>query len=285
LEAFDTKQRPKRRGEVTFASFSNGMPFLSTSPLVRRDVLLEVGGFAEDRQDEHGAELWVGLARLGYRYIDARHVGVAHRGTPVSSTPTGPGGRPIAEERATHPHVRGREVGPPPRTRITGRDLLKATDGAVVLVPEARYHVDELGPIADVLEDRGVRARFMQTPHTAKAAVSELGRFTDMLLPFEPEAVRHAAAVVVMNDWGPARHLVDSANEVGVPTFAKVEGVQDFDDLESGDRRPYRRSAFILAQGENDVVALREKTTFVVGNSRLERLWLEGRVRPGITYL
>jgi hypothetical protein len=55
------------------------------------------------------------------------------------------------------------------------------------------------------------------------------------------------------------KDVVQVANEAGVPTFAKIEGVQDFDDVESSwKREPYRTATHIPAQGNNDVAALPE---------------------------
>ena len=51
-----------------------------------------------------------------------------------------------------------------------------------------------------------------------------------------PISPTRAAGLVVLNDWGYARPLVEACNDAGVPTFAKVEGVQDFDDIDTGGR-------------------------------------------------
>lgn len=176
--------------------------------------------------------------------------------------------------------ARIRTVGPRPQVR--GDDLREQLDGSVILVPEARYHVDELGPIAEELRARGVAVRFMVSPKTVPAALDELGRYTETVLPYVPEQIGYARALVTLNDWGPLKQLVLTANQAGVATFAKIEGVQDFDDLESSwERNPYRTASFILAQGDNDVTALAAKDTVVVGSSRLERLWEAAPAVPG----
>jgi len=86
-----------------------------------------------------------------------------------------------------------------------------------------------------------------------------------------------------MNDWGEEyRQYVDVANDLGVPTFAKVEGVQDFTDADvHWDRRAYQRARWVLAQGSNDVAALATKDTIVVSNNRLEKIWLNPERTPG----
>lgn len=86
-----------------------------------------------------------------------------------------------------------------------------------------------------------------------------------------------------MNDWGEEyKEYVEIANELEIPTFAKIEGVQDFDDDDvHWERKAYQRARWILAQGPNDVRALPMKDSIVVSNNRLERIWIDpprGRV-------
>ena len=176
--------------------------------------------------------------------------------------------------------ARARAFGP--RPPVTSAGIRTAVAGAVVLVPEARYHVDELGPIADELRVRGIPVQFMVSPKTVPAALDELGRYADHALAYAPDEIAHARALVTLNDWGPLKQLVEIANDAGVATFGKVEGVQDFDDIESTwERNPYRTVSYVLAQGANDVAALPEKDTYVVGSSRLERLWAAEPTIPG----
>lgn len=180
----------------------------------------------------------------------------------------------------SHVLARARPIGPRPSVGVV--DPAADIDGAVILVPEARYHVDELGPIADELRGRDIPVRFMASPKTVPAALDELGRYTETVLAYAPDEIGRARAVVTLNDWGPLKQLMLTANEAGVATFAKVEGVQDFGDVESTwERNPYRTASYILAQGPNDVAALADKETFVVGSSRLERLWLAQPGAPG----
>ena len=152
-------------------------------------------------------------------------------------------------------------------------DIATEIDGSVVLIAEALYHVDELGPLHDVLQARGVKVRFMQAPQTVAPALRAIGGYTTRILPFAPELIGRSAAVVVLNDWARLREVVRDASDAGVPTFAKVEGVQDFDDVDTGERRPYRTAAVILGQGQNDADALPDKRVAVVGSTRLERIW------------
>lgn len=158
-----------------------------------------------------------------------------------------------------------------PKLQVVGAD--QVADGSILMIAEALYHVDELGPLADELRARGKTVEFMLAPKSVESARFALEAYADRLVEFDPSVGARAAAVVVLNDWGDGRALVQVANEHDVPTFAKVEGVQDFDDVDTGRvRSPYRTASYVLAQGANDVSALPEKHTIVVGSSRLERL-------------
>jgi hypothetical protein len=78
-----------------------------------------------------------------------------------------------------------------------------------------------------------------------------------------------------MNDWGDYDRFVLAANSLGVPTFGKVEGAQDFEDVDvHWKRNAYRQVEHVLCQGDNDyrsTVGVRS----VVGSSRLERIWAQ----------
>jgi hypothetical protein len=145
---------------------------------------------------------------------------------------------------------------------------------AVILVAEAEYHVAEFGPLAQELRRRGRRVEFMAAPRTGRSTRYAIGRYADRILDFDPDGIASASAIVTLNDWGRCRALVERARSTGIPTFAKVEGVQDFDDVDTGrQRQPYRSSEFVLAQGTNDVRALPDQNCLIVGSERLERIW------------
>lgn len=181
-------------------------------------------------------------------------------------------GSPPDPDIVALPTVPFRRVTPDPEVHV-GDDLV---EGAIVLLAEAEYHVDELGPLADELRRRDRPVRFMLSPATSGAARRSIGRFASSVAAFDPTAVGRAAAVVTMNDWGECRGLIERANDSGVPTFAKVEGVQDFDDVDTGrERRPYRTASIVLGQGRNDAVALADRDVFIVGSTRLERIWTD----------
>jgi len=75
-----------------------------------------------------------------------------------------------------------------------------------------------------------------------------------------------------MKDWAGYGEVVAAARAAGIPTFAKVEGAQDFADTDT----PYARDAYrsadhILCQGQIDFDAL-VGSRHIVGSSRLERI-------------
>jgi glycosyltransferase involved in cell wall biosynthesis len=152
-----------------------------------------------------------------------------------------------------------------------------AAAGRVILMPAAAYHLDELGPLADELERRGQPCAFYATGWRWKHVERPLRRFRQPILDWDGPGpwVDGAAGFVTLNDWGePLRDILERATDRGIPTFAKVEGVQDFEDVDvHWDRRAYRTAGVVLCQGDNDVAALEGSECVVVGNSRLERIW------------
>jgi hypothetical protein len=161
--------------------------------------------------------------------------------------------------------------------------------GSVVLVAQAAYHLDELVPLATELGTRGYAATVvcpLPRPSRLRRWRSSWWRHRELLNaaaaygrsvspPMAAAAVlARATAVVVSNDWGVPRALVESANERGIPTFAHVEGVQDFHDVDTGqDRRPYRRVAHVLSLGDYDAEQLAGTDVTPVGSERLWRAW------------
>jgi teichuronic acid biosynthesis glycosyltransferase TuaG len=158
-------------------------------------------------------------------------------------------------------------------------------EGRVVLMPSAAYHVAETGPIAEELEKIGIESVVMVSDRRWPPLEAAQSAYSTPVLGSVAAGpwLTRAAAVVSMNDWGEEyREYVGTANELGVPTFAKVEGVQDFadDDVHWG-RKAYQRARWILAQGPNDVRHLPDQDTIVVSNNRLERIWLGPPRAPG----
>ena len=164
------------------------------------------------------------------------------------------------------------------RTELTlGNEIEGAFRGAVVLMPSVGYHVDEMGPLADELSARGERVVFAISDRRWPDVARALARYEYPVVgcPDPGNWVGVAAGFVTLNDWGEQyRNIVLEAKLQGVPTFGKVEGAQDFEDADvNWSRRAYRTVDHVLCQGRNDQSALAGASTFVVGSSRLERIW------------
>ncbi len=147
---------------------------------------------------------------------------------------------------------------------------------AITLLPLAHYHAVELSQIAEQLEALGERTRMLVPAADADHIAPGLGgrRFDSWLPDTIPASLNATSALVAMNDWGPSKTLFGWCAERGVPTFGKVEGVQDFDDVDTpAIRNPYRHARHVLGQGSNDVEGLPGVDVHVVGNSQLESLW------------
>lgn len=147
--------------------------------------------------------------------------------------------------------------------------------GGVVLCPLARYHVDELVPLATELRGRGHRVSFLLTTREGASVREEMRKYNETLFgwPNSLGELDGYSAVVTLNDWGPVRPLIQRAGDLNIPTFSKVEGVQDFEDVDTGRiRKPYRWTDHVLCQGPNDARSLAGRSTYIVGNSRLERI-------------
>lgn len=160
--------------------------------------------------------------------------------------------------------------------RLPRPELDRAKFGGVLLAASAAYHVEELEPLAVELLHRGQHAVLLTTRSQPKSVVGACS--TDLARVYAWPRIfsilPEYEAVVVLNDWGPTAKLVAAAKARAVPTFAKVEGVQDFDDRDTGRmRRPYRSVDVVLGQGINDERALPDMEVQIVGSSRLERIW------------
>jgi hypothetical protein len=155
-------------------------------------------------------------------------------------------------------------------------EIHRSEFGGVLLVASAAYHAVELVPLAKELRRRGCPVTLMTTraaPHAVRQATASW-EGPLYAWPRVWRAVPPFSAAVVMNDWGPTRALVLLARKRGIPSFAKVEGVQDFEDVDTRrSRSPYRCVDLVLGQGANDVDALGDERVRVVGSERLEALW------------
>ena len=158
------------------------------------------------------------------------------------------------------------------------------TSLGVLLMPLAEYHGKELGAVADALSELGQPASFLVEEDKVEVIDKHLGDHPRVLAAkgYDRTALGHFDAFVAMNDWGdPSRVIYHLARVRAVPSFAKVEGVQDFTDIDTGRiRLPYLAADHVLLQGQNDIDALDRRNKHVVGNSNMESAWNEGPQSP-----
>lgn len=154
--------------------------------------------------------------------------------------------------------------------------LEKTKSKPILLLPGADYHLPEIMALAGELDRRHVPTVVaVGIPHWERTGDGLVWYDRDIYEAPTPEQVPEMfSAVVTMKDWAGYAPLVEAANDAGLPTFAKVEGAQDFHDVDtSSDRNPYRTARHILCQGQNDLTSLPEKNCSIVGSTRLERIW------------
>lgn len=161
--------------------------------------------------------------------------------------------------------------------------------GAIVLLAQAAYHLDDYLPTLAHLEQHDVPAVIgciLPQPSLLRRWRSSWWRFEELLrrtraagLPDPVPApaatvLATAGALVVRNDWGPSRVLVEQARSAGVPTVGWVEGVQDFADDDTGRARAaYRTVEEVLCLGPYDQQQLAGTRSTVVGSQHLWSCW------------
>jgi hypothetical protein len=151
----------------------------------------------------------------------------------------------------------------------------------ILLLPSAAYHTDELIELVEELRQRGFAPVSMLNDKrwaTTGAALSRVDVAVAEALP-AGEWLDGFDALLTFNDWGEYfGEYVEFAKGRRTVTFAKVEGVQDWKDDDTGRvRNPYLASDIVLCQGDNDVAALegRREGLEVVGSARLEAIWTD----------
>lgn len=153
-------------------------------------------------------------------------------------------------------------------------------DLGVLLMPLAGYHGRELGAIGDALVQLGHRVSFLVEHEKVEVIDPYLGDHQRILADegYDRFALGNFDAFVAMNDWGgPSRALYHLSRVRTAPSIAKVEGVQDFTDVDTGRiRLPYMAADHVLVQGDNDIAALDRKNLHVVGNANMETAWQTG---------
>lgn len=73
------ERAPADRGALLGFIHGPECPFIATAPLIRRDVLVEHGGFDESLPTAEDFDLWIRILRNGYTFRYVPRIGVAYR--------------------------------------------------------------------------------------------------------------------------------------------------------------------------------------------------------------
>lgn len=156
---------------------------------------------------------------------------------------------------------------------------LTRTGRPFLLLPSSAYHTDELIELVDELRERGFSPVAMLNERRWATTGSALARVDVPAVKALPPGdwLLDLAGLLTFNDWGEYfGNYVAYVKGKGPVSFAKVEGVQDWLDHDTGKiRNAYLGSDVVLCQGSNDVGALegRRDRLEVVGSDRLEAAW------------
>jgi hypothetical protein len=155
----------------------------------------------------------------------------------------------------------------------------------VAMLPHSPYHAVEFLPIAAELEARGVQTEFwVENDAPAELLALLLARGRTVHDAASAAASRQPQLVVVQNDWREEvqRYRSQLRARVGTRLVAKVEGIQDFADVDTPRRRlPYRRNDHVLLLGPHDADALQGLPGTIVGSTRLESVLHGSQHSPG----
>lgn len=174
-----------------------------------------------------------------------------------------------------------RPVRQPRLLPVSPRSLRSLTRGGrpFLLLPSSAYHTDELIDLVDELRQRGFSPVAMLNERRWTTTGVALARVDVPAVEALPPGdwLLDLAALLTFNDWGEYfGDYVKYVNGRDTVSFAKVEGVQDWLDHDTGmDRKAYLTADVVLCQGDNDVAALegRRDHLEVIGSDRLEAIW------------
>lgn len=146
-----------------------------------------------------------------------------------------------------------------------------------LFVPHNGYHAKSSSDLCKELDQHGFNCKLLNIspPHPfegitlkpqSMASIADLAK--GLLKP---------RFIVVFNDWEDriVRLLIDSAHKSGIETVGIVEGVNDFDDIDTGKRRSaYRRVHSVVLNGRFDQRHFddSQQRIFIGGVQRLDQL-------------
>jgi hypothetical protein len=126
-----------------------------------------------------------------------------------------------------------------------------------ILVPHNKYHASTFLKLRDDLAANGYSALLLNIspPHPYEGALIDDEKRSYVMLSDIMNGNISAKAIVCMNDWENKiiRQMISSANDCGMQTIGIVEGVNDFDDVDTGfNRTAYTRVRHLLLNGTYD---------------------------------
>lgn len=130
----------------------------------------------------------------------------------------------------------------------------------VVFASHKDYHAVTSVPIARLLRRRGLRVAFLDFTDVRgdEGSLGALARLGEEQSYSSGDFISDGHSfkmLAVFNDWDrlSTRPLVLDAREAGAATVGFVEGICDFDDVDTGFRRdPYRSVEWVLGAGRHD---------------------------------
>lgn len=142
--------------------------------------------------------------------------------------------------------------------------------------PHSLYHLIEFEGALPILAQQGVQVVAIIAEDAPPALLARLEWIGLPTIPCAPGI--ELDALVVQNDWRSDVQALAADIRRRIPDFvliSKVEGIQDFEDLDTGTaRNAYRSSDAVLCLGPHDATMLSASHDAIVGSTRLEAIAL-----------
>ncbi|MDE4142371.1 glycosyltransferase [Phaeobacter gallaeciensis] len=150
----------------------------------------------------------------------------------------------------------------------------------VAIFPHKDYHVWTISLFFNELKSHGIRCKVVDiSGQWRNAGVREAAKKFNIELIGLGEFIiseYHPKLIVSFNDWDHVtRPIIVAAKNAGIPTMAIVEGIQDYNDADTGRiREAYRTADTILLPGDFDkkYFSQSEQNLFSVGIPRIESM-------------
>lgn len=159
--------------------------------------------------------------------------------------------------------------------------LLRSKDRQIidiVFFPHKAYHTRSFELLLPPLEALGITYKFVDISVPYRDEGARLPSVDDKFISYNEFVFSRIAprSIACMNDWDRVvKPIVKLANQCGIPTLGFVEGVQDYNDADTGRKRnPYRTVRHVLLPGRFDkkYFANSDQKLWIAGVQRLEGL-------------